>query len=942
MDIKNVSQMLQANVPLSTRLFEGNTITGKILTNENGKATVKLYDGSIIPAIIISENDVETNKSAKFVITNFDGENFVLRVVGENEDTKNQKSLNSIIRDLNIPFEEGKDIIMSLIKFNLPATNENITNLHKNLAFLNNLKTMSDSDILLFLKQHFGEGITEDSIEFKQTKNMFSQFKNVDLDFLTFMLENDILQNPENILKTQDFMKNKFYFNSFIDNVKNYLPNLNDALRALLGKINNNSNLLPVISDELKALLENLSEGGSENFPHIDEDSKKILISLLKIDNSESTADNKLQKNNLLNILKDANNLVATIDDNKTPTLSSVDKNIKSLLGSTINDLNRLLQNINSKNSSLVTLNTLDQADPASKNSLDSIYTDEKNILKTFLTSNNRILSTINTTENGITQTIDNSLRGPLSDFIKLATTVISNINGENSVPETLFDNLPKTDLLEILNNGNNVLSTMDLITSNGAAPKEIDIINLMTKMVKELNDILDTPSTAASKISQDQEKSDTVSSDHKTLTAFMKDTTTVLSIINDNDTRVNQTINKHLTNLLKQLNTEINKTLATLTKSTALVQPQLKDVEKSALLNTLESADKVLNNIVKDLGGTFTNIDKDFKNYISTIIKDLSSKFEDTQDSTKSPTTPLNKAEENILNNFLKDANELLTSINKNDLKNVMPPRINTPDSATDTIPPKTDLTANPVETKPMQNITRPSENILSNFVKDITNILSHIEDAGDNALSKYVKSLSSMPSDSEKLLMNSVIKNLANNAGIDKKNIVVTSLEETINIFKNNKETFSFISPESYNKLVDNLDMLKQVNNNYNMYYFNLYDGSNIFKNNIIIKNKYKGSKHIDINDVKAFITVDTQNIGKIEGNLYKKNNDISIAFSVNEEYVNLFKNNSYSLKKSLKEFGYNIINISVEKTNTDKNILPFSDFFNESMLRELDVKV
>lgn len=485
MDIKNISQILKANLPLSTKLFAGSTLNGKILSNENGKGAIKLYDGTIIPAIFISENDIEKDKYIKFIVQSFDDDNFILKVLGENENTKSEKSLNTIIRDLNIPFEEGKNIILSLIKYNIPATNENINNLHKNTEFLNNIKNMNDSEILLFLRQHVNEEITQDSPEFELAKTMFSELKDVTLDFLSFMLENDIPQNPINMLKTQNFMKNKFFFNSFIHNIKSSIDNINTS--------------------------------------------------------------------------------------------------------------------------------------------------------------------------------------------------------------------------------------------------------------VKE-------------KLSNDD---------------------------------------------------------------------------------------------------TFSNMDKDIKNVLSNIVNN------NTEASSASPAS-----------------------------------------SATD-------------------NNT-------------------------NNILSKYEKLLGAKPSDTEKLIINSVIKSISDKIGLNTKNIVVKSFEETINILKRNEEMFSFISSESYNKFLDNLDIFKQINNNYNLYFFNLYDGSNFFKNNIIIKNKYKGSKHIDINDVKAFISVDTKNLGKVEGNLYKKNNDISISFSVNEEFVSLFKSNISSLKNTLKEYGYDLINISVEKCSKEKNILPFSDFFNDLVLRELDVKV
>lgn len=474
MYVKSVGQILKVNAPLRIQLSDGNILKGKILSIEDNKGSIKLADGSIISAIFVSENKILKDSYIKFELKGSDGENFIVNIIPDSEKTKNEQSLNSIIRDLNIPFEDAKNIIMSLIKFNMPASNENINLLYKDISFLNTIKNMTDTEIISFLKQALNKEIGITDVEFKVAKEIFSQLKNVDTNFLSFMLENDIPQDLENILKTQTFMSNKFFFNSFIGNMDNALSQLN--------------------------------------------------------------------------------------------------KNDENLL----------------------------------------------------------------------------------------------------------------------------------------------------------------------------------------------------------------------------------------------------------------------MNSLSKDLP----------------------------------------------------------------------------------------------------QNIT----------LEDIKTIISEIDKKDGDLSPKYIKLMNNKPLSPEKLLIGALIKNLSQSigTGTNGKNIVVSSLEETINIFKENKEMFSLSSPESYNKLISNLEIFKHINDNYSLYFFNLYDGANIFKNNIIFKSKYKGSKHIDINDVKAFISVDTKNIGIIEGNLYKKNNNISISFNVDDKFVNLFKINLSTLKNTLKEIGYDIINISVEKLNIEKNILPFSDSFNESIIQEVDVKV
>jgi hypothetical protein len=108
------------------------------------------------------------------------------------------------------------------------------------------------------------------------------------------------------------------------------------------------------------------------------------------------------------------------------------------------------------------------------------------------------------------------------------------------------------------------------------------------------------------------------------------------------------------------------------------------------------------------------------------------------------------------------------------------------------------------------------------------------------------------------------------------------------------------------------------------------------------VLIKHKYKNSKHIDINDVKVFITLETPNLGVVENYLYKKNNDIMVNIKVEDKFVSLFKNNILLLKDRLKSKGYNPLNISVERLKNKNNMVGLSSFFNEYILKELDVMV
>jgi hypothetical protein len=222
MFIKNVGQIIKDQVPLKYRLFEGNSIYGKIISLDEGKGAIKLYDGTIIPAIFVSENEIEKEKFTKFVIENYDGHNITLKATTRDERVLQEGSINTILKSLNIPLKEGTEILMSLIKFNLPVTSENILSIYKNLSFINNLGNMTEENILDFLQNHLGNNISKEGPEFAIAKELFSKLQNINVDFLSFFLENDMPQDINNIIKGQNFLNENFLLNNILDILKQF------------------------------------------------------------------------------------------------------------------------------------------------------------------------------------------------------------------------------------------------------------------------------------------------------------------------------------------------------------------------------------------------------------------------------------------------------------------------------------------------------------------------------------------------------------------------------------------------------------------------------------------------------------------------------------------------------------------------------------------------
>lgn len=601
MYVKNINQLLKEQIPLKLRLSEGTSIYGKIISQDGKNGFVKLYDGTIIPSIFLSENKLVTDRFVKFLIEQFDSNGLVLSLLDDTLDFQGEDSINSLITKLNIPKDEGTKIINSLIRFNLPATDENIMTIYKNITFFDKLSKMNDNDILSFLHNYIEGDFTKDSTEFNIAKDIFSQLSKIDTDFLSLLIENDIPYNVESMLKTSSFLEGKFNINNIINTLKKLLEVNNgnspaNSFTDIIKELINNPEILPQMHDYLEGKL----------FPG----SEKYLI-----------------------------------------------------------------------------------AEEAFKN---------------FSNMNSDYLSSL------IQRELPNVLE---------------------NMPEATF----------ILNDKTN-----------------IDII------VKEL-----------------------------------------INLIQGNNTEL---FSSSFNDMIKEL------------------------AERPEFLP-----------LVRDyLNGEQPVNSKGFQ-----IVKEAFSKS---------------------------------SSMNSDYISSLL-------------------------------------ESKMPFMLEKLTNGAEFSEDG-----------LSS-----DKII--NILKNLLEN---NKRDLSIVSLNNTIKEILDKPETLNVLPNVLLNNFTNDLEILKHLANNYNIYFFNSYNNDKMFKNNVIIKNRYKANSSINPEDVKVFITVDTPNIGVVESYLYKKGTNLTLSIKTEDKYITLFKRSVEILNKALKDKGYNVINISVVSINPEINLVSLSNFFNDTIFKELDVRV
>lgn len=725
MYIKSIGQIIKENYPLSLRLYEGNTINGKIISMEDGKGALKLYDGTIIPAIFVSGNNLEKDTFNRFVIQSFDGETLILRSIDENDSIIRKDSLDNLFQDLNIPADEGKNILISLLKFNLSATDDNIMNLYKNQNFLESAGKMDDAELLSMLKKYISDDINYNSKEFSDAKSIIASLKNVNSDVLSFLMENNMDLSLENMLKALDFINNKSSMNSIMDTINKEIQNKTDTF------FNN------VLSDQATKILK-------EN-PDIF--SKLVLEDVVNNDNES------LQKH--MEMIK------AVIKDFESASINS------------------------SSNAS--------KSEPSSE-------------------------TQANNTENAAASEDSLVSEKPLAE------------DG---------DTVSESD--------KNTASKVPLDNTDTASESE--------------------KSTSAKMPSENAETSSNSSAD-TAVKSKNPDTAVKVSVAKENEGLNDASISSS------------------------------KETESDNTANASLSSE-----------GTGTNTEAEVKNNNSGY-----------------------KMNNGIKSAYINERSPLSV------LKEILD-KSDTPDNAVD-------ASNNTVKSSPatkedhvkaqviMENIIdsslskSESKDIISNFLKSqLTECLST-----DNTKTAV----------NTKLLERLVTDSINNNFGHSDKKVTLLSLGELIAKTKENTDIIQNLPRDIQKTLNDNIEILKRLNDNYNIYYFNMYDNSNIFKNSIIIKNKFKNYKYMDSNDIKAYFSVETPVIGNVEGNVYKKYKDLSITLSVDKDYVELFQRNLNKLYDNLTAKGYSVVNLSVEKRNDENQSHSISGFFSDNMFKELDVRV
>lgn len=166
--------------------------------------------------------------------------------------------------------------------------------------------------------------------------------------------------------------------------------------------------------------------------------------------------------------------------------------------------------------------------------------------------------------------------------------------------------------------------------------------------------------------------------------------------------------------------------------------------------------------------------------------------------------------------------------------------------------------------------------------------------------------------------------------------------------NILKEILFNKSQIKPEVYEKVLDfiknnanDFKMFNSISDSY--YYLDMPLSANNYEYpcKLIIKDERNKGKKIDSKDVKMVVTVNTKNLGIIDGFIKVKNQKMDLEIKCDKSWLKLIENNKVKLMAALDNLGFDVY-VKFSKKEEDSNITNCRDFFNDTEFSYIDLKV
>lgn len=222
--------------------------------------------------------------------------------------------------------------------------------------------------------------------------------------------------------------------------------------------------------------------------------------------------------------------------------------------------------------------------------------------------------------------------------------------------------------------------------------------------------------------------------------------------------------------------------------------------------------------------------------------------------------------------------------------------------------------------------NEEKPLKDVLNQEIKNII----------DEKSSHNIKELLDLKNNINDIATKDIVKDSINKNGEASKEVV----KELLNIIKNEGNT----SEKIVDILKSNINEIKLFNKISSEYYYadipiNIKERDYPCK--IIVKDKRQDGKKIDSTNIKMIITVDTKNLGTIDGYMKVLDKKIDIDLKCEESYVKIIDMAKNKLVSSIENIGF-MVDVKVSKKEKEVSITTCRDFFNSGFGVSIDRRV
>lgn len=325
---------------------KGEIFRGRIIdiSNEKSTVTIKTVDGLEILASLDGELEGILDELVKFEVINFDNSKLNLKLIKSDSNFNKhlvQNSLDEILKKFFLSSDK-KEILESMLKFNIPLTKEKVEEVN-NLIEFRDKSIKSEKFIDNFIERYLNSrDISSDNIkkEFTTLKlqNFFVKFKGLSNDEILTFLENNIEFNENNIDSYNKLFKDDMkLFNSLLEIDKTLYKEVLVENKSI-EKINSETSFNNIkLNEDISKFINEIDIDG------LDVDIKNILDKL-------TVTSSKEEIEGLLNNIKDLFSAKTDLSDIDLKVYKFIEKLVSDL--DTKENLNiKDYENINSKQS---------------------------------------------------------------------------------------------------------------------------------------------------------------------------------------------------------------------------------------------------------------------------------------------------------------------------------------------------------------------------------------------------------------------------------------------------------------------------------------------------------------------------------------------------------------------------------------------------------------